>query len=73
MTPVACGILHRHLVCLALVIKACCHMVAGEVKAELTKVLSDMVSRHQAARSLVTNEVVDAFMAVRPMAAMLAK
>jgi tryptophanyl-tRNA synthetase len=30
-------------------------------------VLSDIVERHQAARAAVTEEVVDAFMAVRPM------
>ncbi len=29
--------------------------------------LTDLVSRHQKARAQVTEEVVDAFMAVRPM------
>ncbi len=41
---------------------------AGEIKGELIRVLSDMVARHQEARAAVTEEVVDAFMAVRPMA-----
>lgn len=45
-------------------------MLTGEVKAELIQVLTDMVSRHQEARSRVTEAVVDAFMAVRPMALM---
>lgn len=40
---------------------------AGEIKKELITVLTDMVSRHQRARAQVTDEVVDAFMAVRPM------
>jgi hypothetical protein len=31
------------------------------------QVVSDIVQRHQAARARVTDEVVDAFMAVRPM------
>lgn len=44
----------------------CCH--AGEIKAELVKVLADLVGRHQATRAAVTEEVVDCFMAVRPMA-----
>ncbi|GFH10232.1 uncharacterized protein HaLaN_05508 [Haematococcus lacustris] len=47
-------------------------MLTGEVKAELVKVLSDLVSRHQVARASVTEPVVDAFMAVRPMAAVAA-
>lgn len=47
-------------------------MLTGEVKAELVKVLSDLESRHQAARASVTEAVVDAFMAVRPMAAVAA-
>ncbi|KAL6765634.1 hypothetical protein V8C86DRAFT_2455941 [Haematococcus lacustris] len=47
-------------------------MLTGEVKAELVKVLSDLVSRHQVARASVTEAVVDAFMAVRPMAAVAA-
>jgi hypothetical protein len=45
-----------------------CWSWAGEIKGELVKVLCDMVARHQAARAAVTEEVVDAFMAVRPMA-----
>lgn len=39
----------------------------GEVKAELIALLTDIVGRHQKARSQVTEEIVDAFMAVRPM------
>lgn len=31
------------------------------------QILQDIVSRHQAARALVTDSVVDAFMAIRPM------
>ncbi|PNW75322.1 hypothetical protein CHLRE_12g522350v5 [Chlamydomonas reinhardtii] len=42
-------------------------MLTGEIKKELITVLTDMVSRHQRARAQVTDEVVDAFMAVRPM------
>ncbi|KAG2453564.1 hypothetical protein HYH02_001783 [Chlamydomonas schloesseri] len=42
-------------------------MLTGEIKKELITVLTDMVSRHQRARAQVTEEVVDAFMAVRPM------
>jgi hypothetical protein len=40
---------------------------AGDVKKELITVLTDMVTRHQTARAVVTEDVVDAFMAVRPM------
>ena len=39
----------------------------GQVKGELIRLLTDIVARHQAARAQVTEEVVDAFMAVRPM------
>ncbi|KAI8477493.1 MAG: hypothetical protein J3K34DRAFT_398423 [Monoraphidium minutum] len=42
-------------------------MLTGEVKGELIRLLTDIVARHQAARAQVTEEVVDAFMAVRPM------
>ncbi|KAG2498999.1 hypothetical protein HYH03_003185 [Edaphochlamys debaryana] len=42
-------------------------MLTGEIKKELTTVLTDLVSRHQRARAQVTEDVVDAFMAVRPM------
>ena len=41
--------------------------VAGHVKAALIEVLKDLVARHQIARAKVTEEVVDMFMAVRPM------
>lgn len=39
----------------------------GEIKKELITVLTDLVSRHQRARIQVTDDVVDAFMAVRLM------
>ncbi|THU59594.1 hypothetical protein C4D60_Mb07t03740 [Musa balbisiana] len=42
-------------------------MLTGEVKKHLVEVLSELVERHRKARSLVTDEVVDAFMAVRPL------
>ncbi|EFN53541.1 hypothetical protein CHLNCDRAFT_25698 [Chlorella variabilis] len=42
-------------------------MLTGDVKAELVGVLTEMVERHKAARAAVTDEIVDAFMAVRPM------
>jgi len=42
-------------------------MLTGEVKGALIAVCQDMVARHQAARAAVTDEVVEAFMAVRKM------
>lgn len=42
-------------------------MLTGEIKGELIALLTEMVERHQAARAAVTEEVVDAFMAARPM------
>ncbi|KAG0483316.1 hypothetical protein HPP92_011400 [Vanilla planifolia] len=42
-------------------------MLTGEVKKRLIEVLSELVSRHQKARQAVTDEMVDAFMAVRPL------
>nr|XP_016475525.1 PREDICTED: tryptophan--tRNA ligase, cytoplasmic-like isoform X1 [Nicotiana tabacum] len=42
-------------------------MLTGEVKKRLTEVLTDLVERHRRARSLVTDEMVDAFMAIRPL------
>ncbi|GLI58625.1 hypothetical protein VaNZ11_000360, partial [Volvox africanus] len=42
-------------------------MLTGEIKKELITVLTDLVSRHQRARAQVTDDVVNAFMAVRPM------
>ncbi|CAD6341378.1 unnamed protein product [Miscanthus lutarioriparius] len=42
-------------------------MLTGEVKQRLIAVLSEIVARHQRARSQVTEEMVDAFMAVRPL------
>lgn len=43
------------------------HTHTGEVKAELVTLLTDIVARHQKARAQVTDDIVDAFMAVRPM------
>lgn len=42
-------------------------MLTGEVKKRLTEVLTDIVERHRKARAAVTDEMVDAFMAVRPL------
>ncbi|KAH7544115.1 hypothetical protein JRO89_XS15G0110200 [Xanthoceras sorbifolium] len=42
-------------------------MLTGEVKQRLTQVLTELVERHQTARSAVTDEMVDAFMSVRPL------
>ncbi|KAM3273011.1 hypothetical protein ACQJBY_042816 [Aegilops geniculata] len=42
-------------------------MLTGEVKQLLVTVLSEMVERHKRARARVTEEMVDAFMAVRPL------
>ncbi|GJM95496.1 hypothetical protein PR202_ga12238 [Eleusine coracana subsp. coracana] len=42
-------------------------MLTGEVKQRLVEVLSGMVARHQRARAQVTEEMVDAFMAARPL------
>ncbi|XAR57526.1 Tryptophan--tRNA ligase [Bertholletia excelsa] len=42
-------------------------MLTGEVKKRLIEVLTDLVERHRRARAAVTDEMVDAFMAVRPL------
>ncbi|GJS79498.1 hypothetical protein Tco_0729379 [Tanacetum coccineum] len=42
-------------------------MLTGDIKKRLVQVLSELVERHQAAWALVTDEMVDAFMAVRPL------
>ncbi|EPS64641.1 hypothetical protein M569_10138, partial [Genlisea aurea] len=42
-------------------------MLTGEVKKRLIEVLSELVQRHGRARASVTDEMVDAFMAVRPL------
>lgn len=42
-------------------------MLTGEVKQILVDVLVDKVTAHQRARALVTEDVVDAFMAVRKL------
>ena len=47
-------------------------MLTGEVKGELIAVLTALTARHQAARAAVTDDVLDAFMAARPMGALFA-
>uniref|UniRef100_A0A0D9WYJ3 Tryptophan--tRNA ligase, cytoplasmic n=1 Tax=Leersia perrieri TaxID=77586 RepID=A0A0D9WYJ3_9ORYZ len=42
-------------------------MLTGEVKQRLISVLSEMVATHQRARAQVTEQMVDEFMAVRPL------
>ncbi|GAU20971.1 hypothetical protein TSUD_201200 [Trifolium subterraneum] len=42
-------------------------MLTGEVKQRLVQVLTEVVDRHRTARANVTEEMVDAFMAVRPL------
>ncbi|KAL0372012.1 UNVERIFIED_CONTAM: Tryptophan--tRNA ligase, cytoplasmic [Sesamum calycinum] len=42
-------------------------MLTGEVKKRLIEVLTELVERHRRARAAVTDEMVDAFMAVRPL------
>ncbi|KAF7845028.1 tryptophan--tRNA ligase, cytoplasmic [Senna tora] len=42
-------------------------LLTGEVKQRLIEVLTEMVERHRRARAAVTDEMVDAFMAVRPL------
>ncbi|KAL3538614.1 hypothetical protein ACH5RR_001980 [Cinchona calisaya] len=42
-------------------------MLTGEVKNRLIEVLTEIVERHRRARAAVTDEMVDAFMAVRPL------
>ncbi|KAL6643928.1 hypothetical protein ACP70R_018694 [Stipagrostis hirtigluma subsp. patula] len=42
-------------------------MLTGQVKQRLSTVLTEMVSRHQKARARVTEEMVDVFMAPRPL------
>lgn len=39
----------------------------GEIKAELIKVLTEMIKTHQEARAKVTEEVVDQFMTPRAL------
>ncbi|ESQ33206.1 hypothetical protein EUTSA_v10004344mg [Eutrema salsugineum] len=45
-------------------------MQTGGVKNRLTEVLTQMVERHRKARAAITDEMVDAFMAVRPLPSM---
>jgi len=42
-------------------------MLSGEIKAELAKVITEIVERHQVARAAVTDDVVNAFMSCRKM------
>ncbi|XP_022861190.1 tryptophan--tRNA ligase, cytoplasmic-like [Olea europaea var. sylvestris] len=42
-------------------------MLTGEVKKRLIEVLTEMVERHCRARAAVTDEMVDVFMAIRPL------
>ncbi|XP_028808788.1 tryptophan--tRNA ligase, cytoplasmic [Neltuma alba] len=42
-------------------------LLTGEVKQRLIEVLTELVERHRRARAAVTEEMVDAFMAVRPL------
>ncbi|WCJ41565.1 Tryptophan--tRNA ligase cytoplasmic [Euphorbia peplus] len=42
-------------------------MLTGEVKKRLAEVLTEIVERHRLARAAVTDQMVDAFMAVRPL------
>ncbi|XP_024009595.1 tryptophan--tRNA ligase, cytoplasmic isoform X1 [Eutrema salsugineum] len=42
-------------------------MLTGAVKARLAEVLTEIVERHRRARAAVTDEMVDAFMTVRPL------
>ncbi|CAA3017656.1 tryptophan--tRNA ligase, cytoplasmic [Olea europaea subsp. europaea] len=42
-------------------------MLTGEVKKRLIEVLTEMVERHRRARATVTDEMVDVFMAIRPL------
>jgi len=43
------------------------HLLTSEVKRELIKLLTGMVERHQEARASVTDQVIDAFMAIRKL------
>ncbi|CAH2064575.1 unnamed protein product, partial [Thlaspi arvense] len=45
-------------------------MLSGEVKKRLTEVLTETVERHRRARANVTDEMVEAFMAMRPLPSM---
>ncbi|CAH2055064.1 unnamed protein product [Thlaspi arvense] len=45
-------------------------MLTGEVKKRLTQVLTEMVEKHRRARAAVTDEMVEAFMAARPLPSM---
>ncbi|CAA3012384.1 tryptophan--tRNA ligase, cytoplasmic [Olea europaea subsp. europaea] len=42
-------------------------LLTGEVKKRLIEVLTEMVERHRRARAVATDEMVEAFMAIRPL------
>jgi len=42
-------------------------MMSGEIKAKLIDVLNEIIANHNAARSMVTPDIVDAFMAIRKL------
>ena len=42
-------------------------MLTGEVKKELIEVVQTMVKEHQEERALVTSEIIQMYMAVRPL------
>ncbi len=42
-------------------------MLTGEVKKELIQVLTDIAQEHQVKRAAVTPDVIQQFMAVRPL------
>lgn len=42
-------------------------MLTGEVKKELIGILQEMVKEHQERRAQITDEVIQQFMAVRPL------
>ncbi|CAL9217731.1 unnamed protein product [Arabidopsis halleri] len=45
-------------------------MQTGDVKKRVTEILTEIVERHRRARAAVTDEMVEAFMAVRPLPSM---
>ncbi|KAG7594178.1 Aminoacyl-tRNA synthetase class Ic [Arabidopsis thaliana x Arabidopsis arenosa] len=46
------------------------NMQTGDVKKRVTEILTEIVERHRRARAAVTDEMVEAFMAVRPLPSM---
>ena len=43
-------------------------MLSGEIKAELTAVITPLVQRHQTARAKITDDIVKTFMTPRKLA-----